>query len=42
MCGGKKRNAFKLLIGNNEWKKPLGKPTHRRKDNIKIDLGETE
>jgi hypothetical protein len=37
---GKKRNAYKLLVGRPEGKKPLERPTHRWVDNIKMDLGE--
>jgi hypothetical protein len=35
-----KRNAYLLLVGNPEGKRPLGRPTCRWLDNIKIDLGE--
>jgi hypothetical protein len=34
---GKKRNAYKLLVGKPEGKRPLGKPKRRWVDNIKID-----
>jgi hypothetical protein len=37
---GEKRNAYKLLVGNPEGKRPLGRPRHRWVDNIKMDLGE--
>jgi hypothetical protein len=37
---GEKRNAFRLLVGKPERKKPLGRPRRRWVDNIKIDLGE--
>jgi hypothetical protein len=37
---GEKRNAYRLLVGNPEVKRLLGRPTHRREDNIKLDLGE--
>jgi hypothetical protein len=33
-----KRNAYMLLVGKPEGKKPLGRPRHRWVDNIKIDL----
>jgi hypothetical protein len=36
----KKRNAYSLLVGNPEGRKPLGRPRCRRVDNIKMDLGE--
>ena len=32
------RNAYRGLVGKPEGKKPLGRPRHRWKDNIKIDL----
>jgi hypothetical protein len=35
---GEKRNACKLLVGKPERMRPLGRPTHRWLDNIKIDL----
>jgi hypothetical protein len=37
---GMKRNAYRLLIGKLEGKRPLGRPTHRWVDNIKMDIGE--
>jgi hypothetical protein len=36
---GEKRNAYRILVGKPEGKKPLGRPKHRWED-IKIDLGE--
>jgi hypothetical protein len=30
-------NAYGILVGKPEGKKPLGRPGHRCKDNIKID-----
>ena len=30
----------KVLVGKPEGKRPLGRPTHRREDNIKMDLQE--
>jgi hypothetical protein len=35
-----KRNAYRILVGKPEGKRPLGRPRHRWVDNIKIDLGE--
>jgi hypothetical protein len=35
---GKKRNAYRLLVGKPEGKRPLGRPRHRWMDNIKMDL----
>jgi len=32
---GGKRHAYKLLVGKSEYKRPLGKPTHKKEDNIK-------
>jgi hypothetical protein len=37
---GEKRNAYKLLVGKPEGKRPLGRPRSRRVDNIKMDLGD--
>jgi hypothetical protein len=33
-----KRNAYRLLVGKPEGKRPLGRPSCRRVDNIKMDL----
>jgi hypothetical protein len=35
-----KRNAFRILVGKPEGKRPLGRPRRRWLDNIKIDLVE--
>jgi hypothetical protein len=35
-----KRNAYRLLVGNPEGKRPLGRPRRRWVDNIRMDLGE--
>jgi hypothetical protein len=37
---GGKRNAYRLLVGKPEGKRPLGRPRRRLVDNIKRDLGE--
>jgi hypothetical protein len=37
---GEKRNAYRILVGKPEGKRPLGRPRHRREDNIKMDLRE--
>jgi hypothetical protein len=37
---GEKRNAYRLLVGNPEGKRPLGRPRRMCVDNIRIDLGE--
>jgi hypothetical protein len=29
------RNAYKILIGKSEGRRPLGRPRHRWKDNIR-------
>jgi hypothetical protein len=34
---GKKRNAYKILVGKPEGKRPLGRPRHRWEDYIKMD-----
>jgi hypothetical protein len=38
---GVKRNAYRILVGNLEGKRQLGKPKRRWVDNIKMDLRET-
>jgi hypothetical protein len=35
---GEKRNAYKLLVGKAEGKRPLGRQSRRSVDNIKMDL----
>jgi hypothetical protein len=35
---GEKRNASRILVGNPEGKRPLGRPRRRWVDNIKMDL----
>jgi hypothetical protein len=37
---GEKSNACRILVGKPEGKRPLGRPTRRWVDNIKIDLRE--
>jgi hypothetical protein len=37
---GGKKNAYKILVGKPEGKRPLGRPRHRWEDNIKMDLRE--
>jgi hypothetical protein len=37
---GEKRNAYGLLVGKPEGKRPLGRPSGREVDNIRMDLGE--
>jgi hypothetical protein len=39
---GEKRNAYRLLMGIPEGKRPLGRPRRRWVDNIRMDLGEVE
>jgi hypothetical protein len=36
-----KRNAYRILVGNPEGKRPLERPRRRWMDNIKMDLRET-
>jgi hypothetical protein len=38
---GEKRNAYRILVRKPERQRPLGRPRHRWKDNIKMDLKET-
>jgi hypothetical protein len=35
---GEKRNAYRLLLGKPEGKRPLGRPRRRWVDNIKMNL----
>jgi hypothetical protein len=35
-------NAYRILVGNSEGKRPLGRPRFTREDNIKMDLREME
>jgi hypothetical protein len=42
MNGGEKRNAYRILVGNPEGKRQLGRPRCMWVDNIKTDLRETE
>jgi hypothetical protein len=37
---GEKRNAYRLLLGKPEGKRPLGRPRRRWVDNIRMDLRE--
>jgi hypothetical protein len=37
---GKKKTAYRILVGMPEGKRPLGRPRRRWVDNIKIDLRE--
>jgi hypothetical protein len=35
---GEKRNAYRILVGKPDGKRPLGRPRRRWVDNIKIEL----
>jgi hypothetical protein len=35
---GEKRNAYRILVGKPEGKRPLGRPRRKSVDNIKIDI----
>jgi hypothetical protein len=37
---GEKRNAYRVLVGKPEGRRPLGRPRRRWVDNIRLDLGE--
>jgi hypothetical protein len=39
---GEKMNAYRILVGKPEGKRPLGRPRRRREDNIRMDLREIE
>jgi hypothetical protein len=34
---GEMRNAYKILVGKSEGKRPLRRPRHRLEDNIKVE-----
>jgi hypothetical protein len=37
---GEKRNAYRILVGKPEEKRPLGSTISRREDNVRTDLRE--
>ena len=37
---GDRRGVYRVLVGKHEGKRPFGRPSHRWKDNIKVDLQE--
>jgi hypothetical protein len=37
---GEGRGVYRVLVGKPEGKRPLGRPRHRREDNIELDLRE--
>jgi hypothetical protein len=37
---GENSNAYRILVGKPEGKRPLGRPRHKWVDNIKMDLRE--
>jgi hypothetical protein len=37
---GEKRNAYRILVGKPEGKRPLGRLRRRWEDNIRMDFGE--
>jgi len=37
---GERRGIYRILVGKSKGKRPLGRPRHRWKDNIKMDLQE--
>jgi hypothetical protein len=34
---GEMINSFTVLVGNDDWKRPRGRPRRRLKDNIRMD-----
>jgi hypothetical protein len=41
-ANGEKKNAYRILVGKPEGKRPLGTPKRRWMDNIKMGLSEIE
>jgi hypothetical protein len=39
-CMGDKRCVYRVLVGKTEGKRPLGRPSRRWEDNIRMDLQE--
>ena len=39
-CIGKREGTYRVLVGNAEGRRPLGRPRRRWEDNIKMDLQE--
>ena len=39
---GERRGVYRILVGKPEGKRPLGRPSRRWEDNIKMDLQEVE
>jgi len=39
-CMGERRGMYRVLVGKPEGKRPLGRPRHSWKDNVKMDLQE--
>jgi hypothetical protein len=37
---GEVRNAYNILVGKSEGRRPVGRPRRRREDNIRMDLRE--
>jgi len=37
---GEERGVFRALVGKPEGRRPMGRPRHRRVDNIRMDLQE--
>jgi hypothetical protein len=35
---GENRNAYNILVGNPEGRRPLERPRHRREENMKLDI----
>jgi cupin superfamily acireductone dioxygenase involved in methionine salvage len=37
---GREKNAYKIVVRKPEWKRPLGRPRHRYKENIETVVKE--
>jgi hypothetical protein len=41
-CGTHRAEEYKVLVGKSEGKRPLGRPRHTRRNNIKMDIKRVE
>jgi hypothetical protein len=41
-CMGEGRGVYRVMVGRPKGKRPLGRPRHRWKDNLKMDIRKIE